>query len=463
MNRISFGVPSHLVPETPQSSIPTATRGLLIFVILLVTFGYTMPLHRAWMVSVEENYGAVADDMEVSARDGSWPRRIALVSLGVFGIVALASTRGRQLHVRGLLATLCIGYLAWSAASVLWATEPRTALTRLVSFSFEVLAALAIAKRLSPRQFVSLVWWTTLAWMSLGFLAELSHDSFTPSDDGYRFSGLFHPNTMGAGCALLILASLYELWAGSNRKLLLLSVLAAATMFTVLTGSRAAMGGAILTAGVVWLGISSPRKSIAAVVMGLLVLGFLVAIAGSELTSVAGDAVMLGRNDRDQDLGSLTGRVPLWNELLVSVAERPIAGFGFNSFWTSTRIAELSQGEWGDIPNGHSLYIDTILSGGLIGAGLFFAVLFGTVATAIAAERRCPRSGYGFVAATVLYCLVNGIAETTMGISWFLQLFTLAGVAYMAVAICPAHAAATQAARRPVSPIHFGNSLRWEP
>jgi exopolysaccharide production protein ExoQ len=464
MSPISVGIPSHLVPADTQAVTPSASRTFLAIGIVLISLVYTMPLNRAWMVSVEENYGAIVDDLEVNARDGSWARRGAMVSLGLFGLIGLAMPGGRKLHASGWLALAAIGCAAWCTASIVWATEPRTAFTRLVSFGFEVLAALAIAKHFSPRQFVVLAWVCTLSWMSLGFLAELSHDAFYPWDDGYRFSGLFHPNTMGAGCALLMLASLYLAWSTGRHRALLLSVAAAAMLFTLLTGSRAALGGAFLTGGLVWLGMTSPRKAIGGALTGAFVLGFLLLTAGGELLDVAGGAAALGRGDQESgDLGSLTGRVPLWNELLLSVAERPIAGFGFNSFWTSERIAELSQREWGDIPNGHSVYIDMVLSIGIVGAILFFAALFGTVAAATAAERKAPKSGYGFIAMAVLFCLVNGFAETTLGISWFLQLFTLCGVAYMAFAQAPQQPTTAGGDYERQGPIRFGSALRWEP
>ena len=39
---------------------------------------------------------------------------------------------------------------------------------------------------------------------------------------------------------------------------------------------------------------------------------------------------------------SLTGRMPIWTELMRYVDRRPLTGYGYESFWTAENIEDLS-------------------------------------------------------------------------------------------------------------------------
>ena len=76
---------------------------------------------------------------------------------------------------------------------------------------------------------------------------------------------------------------------------------------------------------------------------------------------------LLGRED------TLTGRTAVWAKLIPSVMEKPILGYGFSSFWTTTAR------ETFDIPDAHNGYLDMILSIGFAGLLLYAMFLLSSV------------------------------------------------------------------------------------
>ena len=67
----------------------------------------------------------------------------------------------------------------------------------------------------------------------------------------------------------------------------------------------------------------------------------------------------LGRDE------TLTGRTKTWAELVPVVKSEPLLGFGFGSFWTTSRR------EFYEMSNAHNGYLDTLLDLGAVGLILY--------------------------------------------------------------------------------------------
>jgi O-antigen ligase len=320
------------------------------------------------------------------------------------------------------LGVLLLVYLAWFALSWMWATEPSLSLRRVVGTSCEVVAAIAVARQLSPRPFAWLVLLTALAWSGLGLLAEAANGTFYPLDPEYRFTGLFHPNMTGAACAVGLIAAVY-LARGTHAvtRAFLWSTAGVCLGLLLMTGSRTAAAALLGTCAIGWLSMRRTGPLVLAVALGLLALLWIAALAGSETSAWLADAITLGRVD--SDIGSATGRVPLWNELLSYIADRPFMGYGYNSFWTADRMYELADSEWGTYGHSHSTYLELALSLGLIGVVLAVGSMVWAMLRARRLEAQSPRSGYGFVGLVILYSLIASLTETVLGQSWFLSFF----------------------------------------
>ena len=81
--------------------------------------------------------------------------------------------------------------------------------------------------------------------------------------------------------------------------------------------------------------------------------------------------IMLGRDP------SLTDRTAVWADVL-ALQERPLVGYGFESFWLGDRLLVLWNKWWWQPTQAHNGYIETYLNLGLVGLGLLAGLLLST-------------------------------------------------------------------------------------
>jgi exopolysaccharide production protein ExoQ len=81
-------------------------------------------------------------------------------------------------------------------------------------------------------------------------------------------------------------------------------------------------------------------------------------------------AAFVERLGRDM---TFTTRTDIWASL-IGQAANPLLGAGFNTFWSGSRLVELTA-SLGGIVQAHNGYLETYLNGGLVGCGLLFALL----------------------------------------------------------------------------------------
>jgi O-antigen ligase len=82
--------------------------------------------------------------------------------------------------------------------------------------------------------------------------------------------------------------------------------------------------------------------------------------------------MFLGGREADS-VQTLTGRLPLWELSSTYVWQRPVFGYGFDSFWTPDRIRFFSaQLQWA-VPHSHNGFIELALDLG--GAGLIIYLI----------------------------------------------------------------------------------------
>ena len=91
---------------------------------------------------------------------------------------------------------------------------------------------------------------------------------------------------------------------------------------------------------------------------------------------------------REDEVGSFTGRIPIWTTLLEEVSLRPWTGYGFNSYFDEEALAYIAkEHEWA-VPNAHNAYIETALNTGYVGVVLvLMTVLVGIYMTGTACVR----------------------------------------------------------------------------
>jgi exopolysaccharide production protein ExoQ len=402
----------------------------IAFACLLATTVFLAPFESSWNESVTYLENLNQDHVDPGARDGRLDKQLALGTLGLFGLVGLACRGEKTLRNRGVLFLAFAAYLAWCGTTCLWSDDVALTVRRWTALMCEVAAAMAVAKHCTARQFVWIVFVCTSAWLCLGIGAELAHGAFQPGREGYRFAGVFHPNNMGVNCALLIMSALY-LATGEQRAGKWLYLCASvAGVFLLETGSRTALAAMLASFFVAWFFVAPSARKLGIATVLLLVVAFGWIASGPAVFGDRADLVSLGRTDSDPS--SITGRVPLWQELLSDYLPRhQLVGYGYGAFWSEDRIVEVSHSQGWSVPHAHSSYIDFVLNTGYVGAVLCIVTLLSALFLVLGLESRYTRDGFGFVAMVVIFAMTGSLSETYIGISWFLSFFLLCGIGFL--------------------------------
>jgi O-antigen ligase len=333
-----------------------------------------------------------------------------------------------------------LAFAGWCAASAVWSDLPSMTLRRVGVFACLLVAAFGLVRQLSPREWLHLAWMIPAGGLVVGLSAEVVLGTFRPWSAGYRFSGTLHPNTQGLSLAAMCFATFCLARENGWRKCGYVSLFAFGLLFIVLTKSRTSFAGVVVAitllltlrtaSGVKWsVGMAALwAVSLAAVAVSLLNID-----VEDQLTQAA----LLGRKEQAE---SLTGRMPIWTTLAEHVAQRPLVGYGYDSFWTPDRIETVSSDlHWG-IREAHSAYIDTVLGVGLVGGLLVLTAVFLGLRSSSEQYLQCGHPLFGFVFAMLVFGLINACTESGMTMPLFVPFLTAAALLETATVSAARHA-----------------------
>jgi exopolysaccharide production protein ExoQ len=384
-----------------------------------------------WFISQYEEYSETSDFMEQASAEGNILRKASIFLLGAVGAITVFWRGGYSLRIRGVMGVLIVAAVAWCIASWLWAIEPGIAARRLIASGCVAMAALAAARRLNPRELAAVALAGSATFLILGGLVEIALGTWHPWRGDYRFAGTLHPNAQGLSCAVLVMAAL-ELARQSRRWRTACCVLAAigfaGLWFTKSRTPLAALVGAEIG---FWFLASTCKTKLIGGLAAIWAICAALLVIGPTVAERVIDAAMLGREDSEQ-VASLTGRVPLWEELSGSIERRPLHGYGFNSFWTSDQIDEISESQSWAISVAHSTYLDLTLGIGIIGVGLWVAVVAAGLFSAAWRQTVFPNIGFAFIGVLLMFGLLHGALESAFANPGFVPLLALAGLAMLA-------------------------------
>ncbi|MEL7461654.1 MAG: O-antigen ligase family protein [Pseudomonadota bacterium] len=306
----------------------------------------------------------------------------SLGTLGALGFLAagcaLCALRPSRIIARVLrdwpvmlLAVFCI-------LSVTWSREPTLSLRFGVQLAATFVIALAIADRLSPRDFLR----TMAACLGVGMFASLIAGG--TSGETAAWTGIYGSKNAFAGAAstFAIIGFGLALARGPIAlRLILLAGGAMGSLFVVLaqsTGALVLMAITLLacTACLV-LGRLSGIAA-AAALFGAALIAVLAGLVASAHITALSDAVL---QSTGKDL-TLTGRTELWAVALALIAERPLLGVGYQAFWViGNAEAEALWFMFGIEArsgfNFHNLYLSNAVEIGGLGVALQMVVLLG--------------------------------------------------------------------------------------
>jgi len=135
---------------------------------------------------------------------------------------------------------------------------------------------------------------------------------------------------------------------------------------------------------------------------------------------VSSTAATLGRDD------TLTGRTDIWARVL-SMAEHPIVGGGYSSFWLGERLLTLwNEYSWHPI-EAHNGYLEIYLDLGIIGLTLLAGVIvsaYASIRAAITSQVEYAALRLSLLVASILYNVTESAFRPGL-LMYFLFLLTV--------------------------------------
>ena len=375
-----------------------------------------------------------------SIEHGMLTRRIALIVLGASALMGLLRTSFAGIRARGMQSVLLVVAAVLLLSSVAWADEPNLVLRKAVVQVLLWAGAMWVGLRLTSGGLVKLTLVGAFFTIALGVLVEVANGVFTPWAPGYRLMGFVHPNQTGEYAGFAFLAAVGLAFHSSRRRPWYSVLAAAALALLVLTRSRTALLATTVALLVLLWSVTSRLSRGRAIPVALLsaaagLLCLLQILGVVPLHELVPQLLSLGRGD--SDLATLTERTPLWHELITKyIAARPFLGYGFEGFWTSGRIIELSLLRPGHVYfHSHSGYIEMALGIGIPGALCWTIGILLCLREGLRDYRRFPSPDNAMVLAALAYVVTSMLTEASLfsiGLSSFVAIVCVVRQSFVA-------------------------------
>jgi len=343
---------------------------------------------------------------------------IARLVLAGWGIICLYTSSRTRIRWKSPVLWTSAALLTMFACSIAWSIAPTQTVFKLTVLAAVLIAAVGIGARFELSEIYSIVVCCCLFFIGIGFVAEILSGTLRLSGD-YRFVGTAHPNTQAIYASFLCMISRQYFTGIGRANLLGIGLLVIGFAVLMLTKSRTTLAGAI--AGMIVIQIVSvrganriPLVAIVFLLTGMLLIGS--NLLSQQATGLLGQTAAMGRGD---DVSSLTGRLPLWEELVVWIEKRPTHGYGYLAFWTAERVEDLSETFKWEIPHGHNMYLDTMLDVGWIGVTLLVFMLMAMLAEPTYLYSKTGKFSYAILTGIILSVVVNGCAESLFKLPGF--------------------------------------------
>jgi O-antigen ligase len=127
-------------------------------------------------------------------------------------------------------------------------------------------------------------------------------------------------------------------------------------------------------------------------------------------------------------VGTLSGRLPLWQEAWKAALKRPWLGHGFEAYWDAKNIRKYTDQFHWQIPHAHNAYIDFVLAVGFVGLAAYMAWSLASIGVAWRRYEQAGRLGELFVMSVLTLILVHGVTESKFpgaGVGGLLQMCAL--------------------------------------
>jgi hypothetical protein len=372
---------------------------------------------------------------EAEAYDQGTPleRNVYFILLG-WGLITLWKRQVRLGEVIRQNRWLAAFFIYW-LCSVVWAELPFVAFKRWVKDAGYIVMVLVVLTEQNPVEAAKAIFircgclLIPLSVLFIKYYSELGR-AYHASTGEMMFTGVAtHKNTLGMMvmvCGLFLLWDCLErysrrrtplAWSGLATDILLMGM----TLWLLVKSHSATSLACTILGVAIFAGFKTQAVRTKILHLEAYVLaGGILLLA---LDSMAGLSRFVVEDVLGRDM-TLTTRTEVWPELL-SMADSPLLGAGFNSFWSGQRL-EILYARLGII-QAHNGYLEMYLNGGWIAVLLFIGL-------AISAYQRLKReilagSDYATVRFVFLtIALIHNFTEASInkgGLLWFVLLLAL--------------------------------------
>jgi len=367
-------------------------------------------------ISMSKSLTFVADieDQESWADGGNKFRQIAFLSCFAIGSLSLLFGRAGSFRLN-LPVVLIAFYILWAGASSQWSIDSGTTMRRYVLVLCCVIGCFGFTRFLRVQDVVLAAVLVSLAYLMLGIGMEMRFGSFRPHVSGYRFAGTMHPNIQAANLAMGSIAAWVMAKVRPQAKLVFLGIFCLLFLFLILTKCRSATGAVPVALGAIWLASQPTRNVFIGMLAGFWLIasiGLICMVSGFDPIAEYQEVLLMGRGEETGS--SLTGRLPLWQDLYEYISRRPWQGHGYRAFWNPRHIYEIAVSQEWVISEAHSSYIDVTLQLGLIGCALFILAEICTLFFSAIIFRITQQPAYLFLVGGVVFCIARGLTESGM-------------------------------------------------
>ncbi len=339
-------------------------------------------------------------------------------------LAAMAHRRallGHILRRHGRLIAAVVALMVWITVSTTWSERPETGVT-LVSWHLAGVVFLVTLTLVSEQRHVR---WVAVAFVAGALVTTLAGLGGTPFGLGapYLSSGVLEDRLQGGVADPNFFASLLvaatALAGGlvpTARALVvrvgLVAVIAILAVGVVATQSRGGLVGLLAAAACAVLALRGRRLVIVAL------LGVLLGLTGLMLSTVPEAYERVTTVDEGG-----TGRADIWKVALAIARDHPVIGVGIGNFPIHSRryVDQVGPLERVDLIAedylvAHSFYLELLTETGIVGLGLFAAVVGTGLGACWRAARRLDELGARSLAALAYSVLVGSVAILAGGV-----------------------------------------------
>lgn len=352
-----------------------------------------------------------------------------IVAVGYLGLVLILVPYHRETLYMLRRNWFLTALVLLTLVSFFWAATPALSLRRSIVVLGTTLLGVALAIRLTLEDQLRLMSWLfrIIAVLSLACIVFLPSYGISSVENPGEWQGVFnHKNGLGSAMALSILVECHlsvDTRFSKVARLLALLLSAVLLVFSASLTPLLALGGSLLFTRIYKIATQKLR-----VPLYLLALAVLIATTSGLMVLVADIEGVTGALGRSSDL---TGRTVLWSLVIPYALERPILGYGYAGFWTSTspQAASVEKAMGVGVLYSHNGYLEIFLALGAV--GFFLALVF--LGTGV--QRAVYRSKLGHSSidvwplALMVYFLLHNLGESKIliGLDWALCVAAVLG------------------------------------